>query len=82
MRAWLLLAALTIQLLSACGSQPAAKSQAQGQNPRAEELEPAPQASPAVERPPLTDECVIKPVMSDEDYHKCGAIPPRPTLRR
>jgi hypothetical protein len=81
MRVWLLLGALSLELLSGCAARPAVESPSGAPNPGAVELAPA--ESPAViERLQPTAECIIKPVMSDEDYHKCGAIPPKPAIPR
>jgi hypothetical protein len=74
---WLLLGALGLELLSGCAPRPAVESPAP--NPGAVEVAPAESPAPAaVERRQRTADCVIKPVMSDEDYYKCGAIPPKP----
>ena len=82
MRVWLLLGALSLELLSGCAAPPAAES-SRPPNPGEVELAPAESPSPAVvERPKPTADCVIKPVMSDEDYYKCGAIPPKPAIPR
>jgi hypothetical protein len=81
MRVWHLLGALSLELLSGCAARPAVESPAP--NPGAVELAPAESPSPAVvERPQPTAECIIKPVMSDEDYYECGAIPPKPAIPR
>jgi hypothetical protein len=81
MRVWLLLGALGLELLSGCAARPAVESPSP--NAGAKELAPAGSPSPAlVERPRPTAECTIKPVMSDEDYYKCGAIPPKPAIPR
>jgi hypothetical protein len=83
MRAWALLGALSLGLLSGCAARPAVESPSQALNPGAAELAPAESPPPAVvERPEPTAECIIKPVMSDEDYYKCGAIPPKPAIPR
>jgi hypothetical protein len=83
MRVWLLLGALSLELLSGCAARPAVESPSQAPNTGAKELAPAGSPSPAlVERPRPTAECIIKPVMSDEDYYKCGAIPPKPAIPR
>jgi hypothetical protein len=84
MRVWLLLGALSLELLSGCAARPAVESpSSRAPNPGAVELAPAESPSPAViERPQPTAECIIKPVMSDEDYYKCGAIPSKPAIPR
>ena len=84
MRVWLLLGALSLELLSGCAARPAVESSpSQAPNPGGVELAPAESPSPAVvERPQPTADCIIKPVMSDEDYYKCGAIPPKPAIPR
>ena len=82
MRVWLLLGALSLGLLSGCAARPAVES-SRAPNPVGAEVAPAESPSPAVvERPRPTADCVIKPVMSDEDYYKCGAIPPKPAIPR
>ena len=82
MRAWLLLGALSLELLSGCAVRPAVES-SRAPNPGGVELAPAESPSPAgVERPQPTADCIVKPVMSDEDYYKCGAIPPKPATPR
>ena len=84
MRVWLLLGALSLELLSGCAARSGAESpSSRAPNPGAMELAPEESPSPAVvERPQPTAECIIKPVMSDEDYYKCGAIPPKPEIPR
>jgi hypothetical protein len=83
MRAWLLLGALSLELLSGCAAAPAVESPSPAPNTGTKELAPAESPAPAlVERPRPTAECVIRPVMSDEDYHKCGALPPQPAIPR
>jgi hypothetical protein len=82
MRVWLLIGALSLELLSGCAARPAVESPS-SRKPNPGAVEPAESPSPAVvERPQPTDECIIKPVMSDEDYYKCGAIPPKPAIPR
>jgi hypothetical protein len=82
MRVWLLLGALSLGLLSGCAARPAVES-SPAPNPGGVDLAPAESPSPAVvERPQPTADCIIKPVMSDEDYYKCGAMPPKPAPPR
>ena len=83
MRVWLLLGAFSLELLSGCAARPAVESPSMAPNTGAKDPAPAGPPAPAlVERPKPTADCIIKPVMSDEDYYKCGVIPPQPEIPR